>query len=207
MPEFTLSPHAVQRVTQRTQLSPDEVTLLLNRLDPIFTGYQTTDNRVHIVFYSVPDARCFFAVANMRDGAVATILTFGQYRWRYGPVSDGVLIAAKRRVLPAVAEPALGLIFTARVYVDGITATRNLGRVLECNVTATPEALAEDPELQALLRQRCAERGIDFATVLSIGFRVAYDSAPTELPLDLPGADAVLRQRWARSLPMGVAPS
>lgn len=189
-----LTPHAQQRVLERTKLTPDQATKLLNAHRPIFTGFQCADNRVHVIFYSVPDTCCFFAVANMRDGAVATVLTHAQYRARYGYVSENRLASAKRREVPQEV-PTTSIVLGVRLIGPaGRVVARNLGRAHGFSAATAPDRLAQDEDLRALICERCAERGIDFDALIGVTVRPTQDGTPIELQLDgMSGTGLLLR--------------
>lgn len=198
---FVLSPHAEQRVVERTSLTPKAVTALLNAPHPVLTGYQPEDNRVHVIFYSERDDDHFFAVTNLRNGIVATILNFRQYRWRFGEVEVTKLFKAKRKVVPNEIRGNVGILLSGRVMrADGSVAVCNLGRTLDFSAATLPEVLAQDPALRALIRERCTERGVDYQALVEVIVREANKDLGVPLPLAFPGSDLAQRARWPQDV-------
>lgn len=193
---YVLSPHAVQRLAERATLPPEAATALLNVLKPVFVGHQAGDNRVHMVFYSEPDARYFIAVANVRTEVVATVLTLEQYQQKRGPVEEGKLLSAKHRALPdrpRDPRPGAGMLVLVRVVApDGYLKTVSLGRLADYSMATPPEVLAEDQALVAYVQCRCAERAIDMTTVSGVFVRERAKDALVEVPSLLQA-----QQRWA----------
>lgn len=194
-----LSEHAEERVWGRTRMRPDEVARALNVQPMIFTGYQCEDNRAHIIFYSPPDFCCFFAVVNMRESVVVTILTLAQYRDRYGAVDGLRMEQAEARALGTILRRDSLLLTCRYVCETGVARMRNLGRVDGMVPGVSPKALARDEAFVTLVRERCATRGVDFASVLSVQVRTTQDAPGVDVPLDLPGADATMVLRWRDS--------
>ena len=58
----------------RLSLTPAEVADLLDWNLAVDIGVETGTDRVHRLFYSVPDSMCFVAIQDAGDGAVVTVL-------------------------------------------------------------------------------------------------------------------------------------
>ena len=194
---FKLTPHAAQRLLERTSLSEVQATALLNAGRIVFAGHQHEDNRVHILFYSVADGRYFVAVANMRDEAVVTVLTSSQYRSRYGIIDEGRFLRAKAIASPGIPRTSRGPLLSCRyVGLDGAVHLRSLGRAEDGVSIASPEVLAGDLHFTNLLRLRCAAKGIEWVSVIDVSVRECAQDPPTCVPIELPGSDFLFALRW-----------
>lgn len=68
------SDHATGRVSQRTTLTPEEISYLLDNGVFVNTGKFPVFNREHLLFYSDVDKSCFVAVRDRISGTVVTVL-------------------------------------------------------------------------------------------------------------------------------------
>jgi len=75
MQRFThFSRHAFERLGQRTSLTCEEVSELLDGGAYVNTGSKPGFNREHLVFYSVRDKEHFVAIRDSQSGTVVTVL-------------------------------------------------------------------------------------------------------------------------------------
>jgi hypothetical protein len=194
---FKLTPHAAQRLLERTSLSEEEATTLLNVGGTVFAGHQPEDNRVHMLLYSDVDNRFFVAVANMRDEAVVTVLTLSQYEAKYDFVDKSRLLRAKAIAIPGTPRTSRGLSVSCRyVGLDGIIRVRSLGRAESFSPITPPEVLATDADFKNLVGFLCSARGIEWERLIDVSVRECAHDSPKLVPIDLPGRELAFRIRW-----------
>lgn len=83
-----LSSHAVERLRQRTQMTPDEMNHLLDHNGYFKLGSHAGFYRIHLLFYSPKDDNFFVAIQDERMGKVVTILPINYHdklAWRITP--------------------------------------------------------------------------------------------------------------------------
>ena len=75
MQKFThLSCHGRKRLSERTQLTEDEMEWMLDRKCYINSGSTPGFNKEHLIFYSLPDDKAFVAIRDRLTGLVITVL-------------------------------------------------------------------------------------------------------------------------------------
>lgn len=80
-----LSSHAIERLEERTQMTPDEMNHLLDHNGYFKLGSHAGFHRVHLLFYSPKDENFFVAIQDERMGKVVTILPVNYHNklaWR-----------------------------------------------------------------------------------------------------------------------------
>lgn len=96
MAAFTFfSKHAFMRIAQRTLLSYEEITLILDKGFYINTGTEPGFNLDHLVFYSHKDEKCFVAIRDHYSGKVVTVLPLEYHKNLAWPISDSDIAKAQ----------------------------------------------------------------------------------------------------------------
>lgn len=89
MHAFThFSNHAYKRIKQRSQLSFNEIKIILDGKFYVNTGTEPGFNRDHLVFYSHKDECCFVAIRDNLTGEVVTILPLSYHKNLAWKISD-----------------------------------------------------------------------------------------------------------------------
>lgn len=89
MHAFThFSNHAYKRIKQRSQLSFNEIKVILDGKFYVNRGTEPGFNRDHIVFYSHKDECCFVAIRDNLTGEVVTILPLTYHKNLAWKISD-----------------------------------------------------------------------------------------------------------------------
>lgn len=80
--EARFTGHASSRILDRLSLTRKEIKTLLDADLCILIGRESSTNRVHKLFFSMPDSSCFVAVQDDQNGEVVTILPFDYHgKW------------------------------------------------------------------------------------------------------------------------------
>ena len=96
MNPFTyFSTHAYKRIKERSLLSFDEISLILDGKFFVNTGTEPGFNRDHLVFYSHKDDCCFVAIRDHLTGKVITILPLNYHKNLAWPITDNHISKAK----------------------------------------------------------------------------------------------------------------
>jgi len=96
MNAFTyFSTHAYKRIKQRSLLSFDEITSILDGKFYVHTGTQPGFNREHLLFYSHKDDCCFVAIRDNQTGKVITVLPLEYHKNLAWPISNKDISKAK----------------------------------------------------------------------------------------------------------------
>ena len=78
--------HAFDRVKERLSLSPDETMEIIEKEKTIPIGIESSSNRSHDLFFSIPDNKCFVSVKDINDGTIITIVPVEWHnRWVISP--------------------------------------------------------------------------------------------------------------------------
>lgn len=98
MPTFTcFTRHSLERILQRTKLSPKQIAAYLNNNVYIIIGNEPASNREHRIFYSEADESFYIAIQDRLTGSVVTILTKEYYENIFRKISQVDLSAAVKR--------------------------------------------------------------------------------------------------------------
>jgi hypothetical protein len=190
MPGFThFSRHAFLRVVQRTKLSCEEIARILDRGLTVDTGRMPGFNRVHLLFYSVPDDDFFVAIRDGLTGTVVTILPLEYHAnlaWR---VADADCTKARSLVLAAPPDLRSALKPTAFVVTaHHLTAE---GRQ-KAKIILKAASAAYHDDLKQFLTSRdvfsnmgtfAAAKGIDPARMFAISVRHGNKGDPIRIDL------------------------
>ena len=86
MIDAILTNHSAQRARERLSITIGEFKELINQ--DIYTPIGYDKHRIHKLFYSVGDDRCFVAIQDERNGEVVTILPISYHcniAWKIDP--------------------------------------------------------------------------------------------------------------------------
>lgn len=106
-PKATLSQHALDRLAERSALSPTRLLDLLNRqLGPKVGCSKKRSHLVHRLYWSPDDSAPFVVVQDVVNGTVLTVLTLDMYRNRHPDNITGLHIrrVVNQAVLAGVAS-------------------------------------------------------------------------------------------------------
>ena len=182
--------HAWSRVHERLSLTAAEVAEILDAGLTVDIGREDGTDRVHRLFFSVPDQVCFVAVQDVANGVVITVLPIDFHEniaWR---VAEHAQDQAKRLLmhgrstganptpqtgaLRAASDPAVfGVVrpprpeqssrtpvFRLTAYLDDARAV-NLGSWPSIPYAGSMEQLLNDDYFFAQLENRLREKGVD----------------------------------------------
>lgn len=190
MAGFThFSRHAFQRVAQRTGLSCEDVTRILNRGLTVNSGQVPGFNRNHLVFFSVPDKAFFVAIQDALTGTVVTILPLeyqANLAWKITEQD-----CAKAKALLLNAPPIQTETPSASVFVisghfldaDGTQKTKVIHRIASVRYRDELKMLLADDELFSELHKMAEAKGIDAKRMFGISVRHGNHGDPVAIDL------------------------
>lgn len=200
--------HAWTRVLGRLSLSPAEVADILDWRLCVDVGLEPGTERIHRVFFSVPDRMCFVAVQDTRNGAVITVLPIDFHETLAWPVSDSVQAQAEALATgqtkfdgdptPARGNPPRSTPTLQRTAAtDGPRRFRLMaysrtadGQVRVINLGSWPfhpyegrvELLLEDDSFFSSLNSRLVDRGVlDKTLIECVYVRVGNNGTPVRV--------------------------
>lgn len=171
--------HAWERVHERLSLTPAEVADLLDAGLAVAIGTEPGTNRVHRLFFSIPDEMCFVAVEDEANDVLITILPIDYHENIAWCVSDDAQRAARLRVTggvmqqrhePAISEAAvlnasqLSAVFRITAYFrdgGGQVKAANLGSWPSLPYDGSVGRLLDDDAFFNAIQDRLASKGID----------------------------------------------
>ena len=184
--------HAWSRVIGRLTLSPADLADILDWSLVVDIGVEESTNRVHRLFYSVPDGMCFVAVQDRRNGAVVTVLPVDFQETCAWRVSDDAQHHARELVCPTERVPGSTAPSTNRdqhFIVSAYTRHQSGGvrMVKLARVPCAPyggcvERLVEDGQFVRTIDAGIAAQVIHDDRVESIYVRVGNNGTPVRVP-------------------------
>jgi len=177
----TFTSHALNRVYERLSLSADEISSIIDNDLACLLGEETgPHDRIHKLFYSLPDDKYFVAVQDQKNGEVVTILPIDYHnKWQ---ISANVLITSRDLILN---NQNLKLIedvdspcssdkeYKIRVWMkdqDGSLNTLDLQTISYHNPFRSLSELAKSSDMRKLIRNELNQIPIELSEYIYLVF-------------------------------------
>lgn len=200
-----MSRHAFKRVRQRTRMSWQDLSNLLDRKVYVDSGHVPGFSRHHLVFYSELDQTCFVAIQDIRTGTVITILPLGYQARLTWAISDDICERAKalyeqdaRNAAKLAAEQNAGkqlsiagkiagerrfVVSMHYIDTDGHFKTRKLASIRAATYAFEVKNLLQDKKFPDLLQDRFEQMNVLASCIDSLSIRNGKAAPPVVIKL------------------------
>lgn len=179
-----LSRHAFERLSERTQLTPDLLMALLDQGAVVNIGRETATDREHLLFYSLDDRCCFVAIQDRLRGEVVTVLPLDYHKNLAWPVTDAQQAEAVTRAqnFAIARENDAFNSFELRAHyicpAEQRIKTTGLGKIAKSAQHAKLHQVLSSPELETTIQKTLIGKAIKWSDVVEVSIRAGKRGTP-----------------------------